>query len=153
MNTRRAISPLIATLLLIAIAVSASVLTYSWVQTMVTTQATQAQTQVRIENVSWSINPAGDDTATIRIRNTGSVPVTIESTAVKENKAGATYYYASTPLVLDMGESKDVTWGSAASRGTGTDPTATFIGNAKSYYIRVTAGTGFYAETVTTTPS
>jgi flagellin-like protein len=45
MKNRKGISPLIATLLLIAIAVAASVLTYSWVMSMIGSQSGQAQTQ------------------------------------------------------------------------------------------------------------
>ncbi len=39
MKNRKGISPLIATLLLIAIAVAASVLTYSWVMSMIGSQS------------------------------------------------------------------------------------------------------------------
>ena len=53
LEKRKGISPLIATLLLIAIAVAASVLTYSWVMSMITSQSAQAQTQVRIDSVTW----------------------------------------------------------------------------------------------------
>ena len=51
---RKGISPLIATLLLIAIAVAASVLTYSWVMSMIGSQSAQAQTQLRIDGVNWA---------------------------------------------------------------------------------------------------
>ena len=51
---RKGISPLIATLLLIAIAVAASVLTYSWVMSMIGSQSGQAQTQVRIDSVAYT---------------------------------------------------------------------------------------------------
>ena len=53
LRKRKGISPLIATLLLIAIAVAASVLTYSWVMSMIGSQSAQAQTQVRIDSVTW----------------------------------------------------------------------------------------------------
>jgi flagellin-like protein len=50
-KSRKAVSPVIATLLLIAIVVAASVVTYSWVMSMVKTQGGQAQTSIRIEEV------------------------------------------------------------------------------------------------------
>jgi len=50
-KSRKAVSPVIATLLLIAIAVAASVVTYSWVMSMVKTQGSQAQTSIRIDEV------------------------------------------------------------------------------------------------------
>lgn len=84
---RKAISPLIATLLLIAIAVAASVLTYSWVMSMVGSQSGQAQTQLRIDAINW--NSATEINVTIR--NTGSVAASIESVAMKLNKAGASF--------------------------------------------------------------
>lgn len=63
----RAISPLIATLLLIAIAVAGSVISYSWITSMLTSQSNQAQAQVRVEQVTW----AGDLKAvTATVRNT-----------------------------------------------------------------------------------
>ncbi len=52
-RNRKAVSPVIATLLMIAIAVAASVVMYSWVNTMVTNQAKQSQTAIRIDNVQF----------------------------------------------------------------------------------------------------
>jgi len=48
---KRAISPVIATLLLIAIAVAVSVVTYSWTMSMAQNQSTQSQTSVKIDQV------------------------------------------------------------------------------------------------------
>jgi flagellin-like protein len=56
---RKGISPLITTLLLIAIAVAASVLTYSWVMSMVGSQSAQAQTQVRIDSCNLQTYKSG----------------------------------------------------------------------------------------------
>ena len=157
MNTRKrkAISPLIATLLLIAIAVAASVLTYSWVMSMVGSQSAQAQTQVRIDTVAWDIQglagtPVGNDTLTITIRNTGSISADIESISVRKNTAGATTYARSnvaTVGAVDVGLVVTKTW---------TPPTAaglSYIVNGQSYVVRVTTKTGFYYEIVATTPS
>ena len=71
---RRAVSPVIATLLLIAIAVAASVVTYTWVMSMAANQSQQSQTSVKIDLVHFT-----DTThATITFRNTGSVAATID---------------------------------------------------------------------------
>ena len=135
---RKGISPLIATLLLIAIAVAASVLTYSWVMSMIGSQSAQAQTQLRIDGVNWAQN------SVVKIRNTGSVDAVLESVMVRENKAGSpwtTYDGAKlTSVSLPTGMMKDITV-------TGLTGAA-----GESYVIRATAATGFYYEAVFTVP-
>jgi flagellin-like protein len=59
LKSTRAVSPLVATLLLIAIAVAASVITYSWVMSMIGSQSQQAQTQIRIDMITW-VNSTGE---------------------------------------------------------------------------------------------
>ena len=49
--SRRAVSPIIATLLLIAIAVAAAVVTYTFTMNMVSNQGSQAQTSMKIDDV------------------------------------------------------------------------------------------------------
>jgi len=86
MGSRRAVSPVIASLLLIAIAVAASVITYSWIMTMIKSQGSQAQTSIRLEDVRFGRDETGTgegaeigDAVKITIRNTGSVPATIQT--------------------------------------------------------------------------
>jgi archaeal type IV pilus assembly protein PilA len=139
MNTRKGISPLIATLLLIAIAVAASVLTYSWVMSMVGSQSAQAQTQVRIDNVNWYA-----DGIIVMIRNTGSVAATLESITVRTNTAGS----ATVALPLGtVGNSYDT--GAALGKSVAWSPY--LVGT--SYVVRVTTTTGFYYEAVVTSPA
>jgi len=165
---RKAISPLITTLLLIAIAVAASVLTYSWVMSMVGSQSAQAQTQIRIDTVAWNKASSGQGFSII-IRNTGSVAATIESITVRLNTAGSTTQTFN-PLVP---KSVDVsaTWDSSTLATSGwkqvyntatppvlidNDPNADMNPNwvvSTSYVIRVTTTTGFFYETVSTTPA
>jgi flagellin-like protein len=165
MNTRKGISPLIATLLLIAIAVAASVLTYSWVMSMVGSQSAQAQTQLRIESVNWLRTGTGStDPAAgwqVQVRNTGSVATNIESVSIRENKAGA-----STTTLLTSPAANLANWktGETFSYDVGvSDPlevVATTSGGygftwakGTSYVIRVTAATGFFYEMVATSPA
>ena len=147
MNTRKrkAISPLIATLLLIAIAVAASVLTYSWVMSMVGSQSAQAQTQIRIDSVTWDV---ASSEAILTIRNTGSIAADIESISVRLNKAGEPAYLQkyTTANSVDTGETLPMLWD-----GTGTTPPA--FAYSTSYVLRVTTKTGFYYEMVATTPA
>ncbi len=69
LKSKKAISPILATLLLIVIAVAAIVVTYAWIMTYLTSAGTQAGVMLDIENVSW------DSTAnqtTIVVKNTGT---------------------------------------------------------------------------------
>ena len=144
---RKAISPLITTLLLIAIAVAASVLTYSWVMSMVGSQSAQAQTQVRVENVNWHGAAGTPNTAAsyeVVIRNTGSVAATVESISIRKNIGGEQTIVGTLPttgLSFEVGNSHSLT---IAYTG--------WIVN-QSYVIRVTTTTGFYYEAVATTPA
>ena len=148
---RKAISPLITTLLLIAIAVAASVLTYSWVMSMVGSQSAQAQTQVRIDTVVWhgAAGPVAKG-FTLLIRNTGSVAATIESISIRPNTAGSTaiIYKPTNPAAIDVGVTLDTD-----TVDFGTTPVPYVWTVSTSYVIRVVTTTGFYYETVATTPS
>jgi flagellin-like protein len=145
---RKAISPLIATLLLIAIAVAASVLTYSWVMSMVGSQSGQAQTQLRIDTVTWSsLNEADFD---LLVRNTGSTSAVVESISIRLNTAGSTSYvlgYPTTSSSID--QSKTLVFKFVASTAV---PNTFGWEYSTSYVIRVTSTTGFYYEMVATTP-
>jgi len=144
---RKAISPLITTLLLIAIAVAASVLTYSWVMSMVGSQSAQAQTQVRIDTVTWNSTAP---TFKLLIRNTGSVSATIESISIRPNTAGSTAvtYQPTNPAAIDVG----VTLNTGAVAGLNTAVTYKWTVST-SYVIRIVTTTGFYYESVATTPA
>jgi flagellin-like protein len=61
LRNRKAVSPVIAALLLIAISVAAALITYSWVMTMIEGQGSQAQTTIRFEEVSFSQGTGGGD--------------------------------------------------------------------------------------------
>ena len=139
---RKGISPLIATLLLIAIAVAASVLTYSWVMSMIGSQSAQAQTQVRIDSVKFN----SSDAFYPMLRNTGSTSATMESVGIRTNQAGSSFEYVTlTPAsayAFDVGVARSIT----------VNPTMSLALNT-SYIIRVTTTTGFYYEAVFVTPS
>ena len=153
MTTRKGISPLIATLLLIAIAVAASVLTYSWVMSMVSSQSAQAQTQVRIDSVNWHGSGTAGTTFELSIRNTGSVAATIEAVSIRENKAGSTTYTASKLVAPEP----FFPAGTGLSFDTGVAGPLVVNWNAwvrsTSYVVRVTTTTGFYYESVVTSPA
>lgn len=68
LRSRKGISPILATLLLIVIAVAAVIVTYAWVMTFTGTQTQQAGVMLVKENVSWPTS----DTIQVVIRNTGT---------------------------------------------------------------------------------
>ncbi len=78
LKKRKAVSPVIAGLLLIAIAVAASVVTYSWVMSMTKTQGGRAQTSLGIDNVQLDLYNS-ESQVKIWIRNSGSVPAMIKT--------------------------------------------------------------------------
>ena len=66
--SKKAISPILATLLLIVIAVAAVIVTYAWVMTFAGTQTQQAGILLSQENVAWP----DADTIMVVIENTGT---------------------------------------------------------------------------------
>jgi len=69
LKSKKAISPILATLLLIVIAVAAIVVTYAWVMTYMSSAGQQAGVMLDVENVSWD---SAANTTTIVVKNTGT---------------------------------------------------------------------------------
>jgi flagellin-like protein len=69
-KSRRAISPILATLLLVVIAVAAIVVTYAWVMTYMNSAATQAG--VRLTPVNVNFYGTANDKIDIDIEDTGT---------------------------------------------------------------------------------
>lgn len=69
LKSKKGISPILATLLLIVIAVAAVIVTYAWVMTFTGTQTQQAGILLVKENVSWHSNK---NYISIVVRNTGT---------------------------------------------------------------------------------
>jgi len=77
-KSRRGISPILATLLLIVIAVAAIVVTYAWIMVYMHSAGRQAGIQLNIEAVSWPNN----STIKLVVRNTGTSDATIDAVYV-----------------------------------------------------------------------
>ena len=78
LRSKRAISPILASLLLIVIVVAAGIVAYVWIQGYAGSQTSTASSFFVIENVHW--DRAGN--IDITVRNTGSVGVTIDKVYV-----------------------------------------------------------------------
>jgi len=79
LKSKKAISPIIAALLLVAIAVAAAVIAYSWVMGFLgaaTATTAPTQGQIAVENVSGLKDAATSFTLTVR--NTGNKAVTVD---------------------------------------------------------------------------
>jgi flagellin-like protein len=108
LKSKKAISPILATLLLIVIAVAAIVVTYAWVMTYMSSATSQAGILLKEDNVNW---PSGK--IVIAVRNTGTSDATIDKVYVGTSgnltlQAGVTYNSTS-QIVLKNGGTITIT--------------------------------------------
>ena len=75
LKSKKAISPILATLLLIVIAVAAIVVTYAWVMTYMSSATSQAGVLLSKDAVSWP----NSTTIIVYVRNTGTSDATIDA--------------------------------------------------------------------------
>jgi hypothetical protein len=123
------ISPILATLLLIAIVVGASIAAYAWIQTSTQSQINTASGFIIIENVRfYDINQLD-----LTVRNTGTSSIKIEMVYI--NKVAH-----QVDRQIDAGQSQTITLQYSWQQGT-------------RYSIKVASSTGFYAEGKYATPS
>lgn len=134
----KAIEPVIASLLLIAIAVAAAVITYSWVMNMVSNQAEQSGTSIRIEQVEFSISGGVKNVTKVTVRNTGSVTAVIETIYIDKKP----YEQSSYAIASKSTATLSVTLASAD-----------YWALNKAYLIAVVTDNGFKAEATYSTPS
>ncbi len=76
LKSKKAISPILATLLLIVIAVAAIVVTYAWIMTYTSSTTAQAGIMLKKDAVSWNEE---NSTIVIHVRNTGTADATIDA--------------------------------------------------------------------------
>jgi flagellin-like protein len=93
LKSKEAISPILATLLLIVIAVAAIVVTYAWIMTYMTAQTGQAGVLLSKDAVSWPNNT----TIIVYVRNTGTSNAIIDAVYIGtsptnlQNQTSVTY--------------------------------------------------------------
>ena len=116
-RSRRGISPVLATLILIVIAVVAGLVVYSWIMGWIGTQKQQVAFAIKVVRTS-------DTSYTVEIRNVGSITVTLSKVTVTDPDGdiheGTTFTPSGT---LDPGDSATATT-SDTNEGTGDDTTA-----------------------------
>ena len=90
-KSREAISPILATLLLIVIAVAAVIVTYAWVMAFTSSQTTTAGKMIKFDS---AVINAASDIVTVYVRNSGTEHVTIDTVFID----GYDYTQYSDPL-------------------------------------------------------
>ena len=108
---RKAISPVVATLLLIAIAVAAAIVSYSWIMSMIKTQGSAAQTGIRLEMVEFAKNGTNNDWVNVTIRNVGSTGTKIETLYINYGETTYAQDYNSTNTIK-IGDKREICFGS-----------------------------------------
>ena len=126
LKNREAVSPVLAVLLLIAIAVGAAVVTYAWVMGFVGTQTQQSGAVLVVDRVAWNgttLDASHEANATITIRNTGTGPATIVAiywgtntpgnysqaiTTIKWDSVGTSHSWKTTTCTIQPGGAVDI---------------------------------------------
>jgi len=103
-KNNKGVSPVIAVLLLIVIAVAASVITYSWITWFLTSQQQQAASMIRIEEVDLS-RVVTEEELTIYVRNIGTVKVTIDTVYIN----GTRWDIIGSSVTIDPGGIGEIT--------------------------------------------
>ena len=106
---RKAISPVVATLLLIAIAVAAAIVSYSWIMSMIKTQGSAAQTGIRLEIIEFA--GASNEWVNVTIRNVGSTGTKIETIYITYGGTNYAQDYTSAN-VIGVGDKREMCFGS-----------------------------------------
>jgi archaeal type IV pilus assembly protein PilA len=82
-KSKKGISPILATLLLIVIAVAAVIVTYAWVMTFTGSTTSQAGAVLTVENVRFF--GSSEDRIEIVIRNSGTADATVDTVYVGDS--------------------------------------------------------------------
>jgi flagellin-like protein len=107
LRQKKAISPILATLLLIVIAVAAIVVTYAWITTYMNSTTQQAGVILHPANVAFTTGGG----VTIDVQNTGNADTKIAAVYIGESPSNATQQTTeeTLPLSLRAGEIVSVT--------------------------------------------
>ena len=86
LKSKKGISPILATLLLIVIAVAAVIVTYAWVMTFTTSTTNQAGAILSVENVRY-YNVSTTNYIDITLRNSGTADATVDTVYIGESSS------------------------------------------------------------------
>ncbi len=137
----KAISPIIATLLLIAIAVVASLVVYAWVMGYIGFQTGQTGSAVQVQSVTFSGTTPNEKVATVYLQNVGTNTVTL---------VPAQCLYVNG--VQDTGAASSTTSLTAGSTATITSASAVLLASGQTVTVKVTTQGGTYSQITTQAP-
>ena len=134
----RAISPIISTLLLIAIAVVAALVTYAWVMGYIGFQTGNAGKSIQIQ----SLTDVAGTSITIYVQNTGAAGSTITFSSAYVN--GTLWNSAATPTTIGSGQTSTI----VLTPGAPAAPTVTgsVIVSGAQATIKITTTSGTYSQ-------
>jgi len=152
-TSKKAVSPILATLLLIAIAVAAAVITYAWVTTFMSSQSQQSGAVLALENTRFYQVDSTKNRTDITIMNTGTASAKIvavywSDSSLLDLERLTNNEHNATNTILNSGSSITITvkWGVSGG---------TILGNwtsGETYYFKVVTDAGqqlpFAAEAV-----
>jgi flagellin-like protein len=147
LKSRKGISPILATLLLIVIAVAAIIVTYAWVMTFMGAQTTAGGTLLDIENVSWNSTAS---TTSVVVKNQGTSDAKVVRFYIGNTASNLIEVTASTDLgtgkLLPVDETVTIVldW---------PNTLATSWTSGKTYYFKVAPETGASKEFTWKAPS
>jgi flagellin-like protein len=112
LKSKRGISPILATLLLIVIAVAAVIVTYAWVMTFTGSTTSQAGAVLSLENVRF-YNITTTDYIEVTLRNSGTADATVASVYVGTSDSNlalqSTLNYDPSTQIVVQGSSLNIT--------------------------------------------
>jgi flagellin-like protein len=121
LNSKKGISPILATLLLIVIAVAAVIVTYAWVMTFTGSTTGQAGAVLTVENVRF-YTQGSTDRVEIVIRNSGTNDATIaevyRGTSASDLQQQSSVTYDPSSRLVAEGESIKITFNYNWASGT-----------------------------------
>jgi flagellin-like protein len=139
LNSKKAISPILATLLLIVIAVAAIVVTYAWITTYMGSTTSQAGVRLYLENVRF---------------DTGITEVTVGNSGTEDTRIVRVWLGDSSGNMTDVTSDTDIT-GAGTLLTTGSTATITIdwpndIDSTwqpgENYYFRIVPNPGQFME-------
>ena len=108
MKSKKGISPILATLLLIVIAVAAVIVTYAWVMTFTGSTTSQAGAVLKLDNVRFYTD-GNDDKIDITVRNTGTGEAQIDTVYVGTSASNLQVTVHTGTDIIEAGSTTTVT--------------------------------------------
>jgi flagellin-like protein len=138
----KAISPVISVLLMIAVAVVASLVVYAWVMGYVGFQTAKTGQAIQIQSISYSNSTAIPPVQTLKVyvQNVGQAAIKVDANSVYVNGTR----WALTPDVLSINP------GATATFSLQGLPTA--VGSGSELIVKVTSLDGTYSQVTQTLP-